>query len=107
MRIILNKDPGSSQSILKGSPVSKFNSALDLSQLRPSDSCVVVSVDSTHPSCRRLIELGFVEGEKIQVMHVAPISKDPMVLVVGDIRLALRRDEAAAVKVSRINIPKG
>jgi Fe2+ transport system protein FeoA len=77
-----------------------------LSQMEPGENGVVCDVDAGHPSSRRLVELGFVKGERVEVRHVAPVSRDPMVIVVGELRLALRRDEASAVFVDGVQETK-
>jgi len=45
----------------------------------------------------RLLEMGFVEGEEVEVLHLGPVGKDPMAVRVGDAVVALRRHEAQAV----------
>ncbi len=49
---------------------------------------------------RRLLEIGFVEGAAIEILHEGFIGRDPIALRVDDMRVALRRQEAAAVLVS-------
>jgi ferrous iron transport protein A len=48
---------------------------------------------------RRLLELGFVEGATIQLLHQGVIGKDPMALKVDDMRVALRRREARGLTI--------
>ena len=48
---------------------------------------------------RRLLEMGFVEGAKIEVLHEGLFFRDPIAVRVDDMRVALRRREAAAVTV--------
>ena len=48
---------------------------------------------------RRLLEMGFVEGAAIEVLHEGAFGRDPIALRVDDMRVALRRREAAAVLV--------
>ncbi len=49
---------------------------------------------------RRLLELGFVEGAQVEVLHEGLFSRDPMAVRLDDARVALRRREAAAVEVA-------
>lgn len=49
---------------------------------------------------RRLIEMGFVEGAHIEVLHEGFPKRDPIAVKVGDHVVALRRAEADAVIVS-------
>ena len=48
---------------------------------------------------RRLLEFGFVEGARVEVLHEGLFGRDPIAMRVDDMRVALRRREAAAVLV--------
>ena len=48
---------------------------------------------------RRLLEIGFVEGARLRVLHEGPFRRDPMAVMVDDTRIALRRREAADILV--------
>jgi ferrous iron transport protein A len=48
---------------------------------------------------RRLLEMGFVEGARIEVLHEGFIGRDPIAVQLDDMRIALRRREAADVMV--------
>jgi ferrous iron transport protein A len=48
---------------------------------------------------RRLLEMGFVEGARIKVLHEGFIGRDPIAVELDDMRVALRRREAADVIV--------
>jgi ferrous iron transport protein A len=50
---------------------------------------------------RRLLELGFVEGASIELLHEGVIGRDPIAVRIDDMRVALRRREAASVLVRR------
>jgi ferrous iron transport protein A len=49
---------------------------------------------------RRLLELGFVEGAQVEVLHEGPVGRDPIAVRVNNTTIALRRREAMAVLVS-------
>ncbi len=49
---------------------------------------------------RRLLELGFVEGAVVEVLHEGLFGRDPMAVRLDDMRVALRRREASAVEVA-------
>ena len=53
-----------------------------------------VSVDELH---RRLLEFGFVEGARIEVLHEGAIWRDPIAVRLDDMRIGLRRRDAADV----------
>ena len=48
---------------------------------------------------RRLLELGFVEGAEVEVLHEGPLGGDPIAVRVNDNTIALRRREAMAIFV--------
>jgi len=48
---------------------------------------------------RRLIELGFVEGASVEILHEGAIGHDPIAVRVDSATVALRRREAMAILV--------
>ena len=79
-----------------------------LSQVKPGDRGTIIEVRADHASEhgvdvheleRRLLEFGFVEGAVIEVLHEGLIGQDPIALRVDDMRVALRRRDAADVWV--------
>jgi ferrous iron transport protein A len=46
---------------------------------------------------RRLLEFGFVEGARIEVIHEGAFRHDPIAVKLDDMRVALRRRDAAEV----------
>jgi len=48
---------------------------------------------------RRLIEMGFLEGAAVEVLHEGAIGKDPIAVRIDGHTFALRRREAMAVLV--------
>jgi len=49
---------------------------------------------------RRLIELGFVEGASVELLHQGLFGGDPIAVRVADTTIALRRREAMAILVT-------
>jgi Fe2+ transport system protein FeoA len=81
-----------------------------LSVLTPGATASVVSVGSggdSHftPIERRLIELGFVHGEHIEIIAQAMPGGDPFVVRVGTSTFALRRREVESVWVEPASVP--
>ena len=81
-----------------------------LSVLSPGATASVVSVDagneaSFSPIERRLIELGFVHGEHIEVIAQSMLGGDPFVVRVGTSTFALRRREVESVWVEPSSAP--
>ncbi len=84
-----------------------------LSLARRGDRGVVVQVGDHSPSDeaageleRRLLELGFVEGAQVELLHEGLFGRDPIAIKVDDMRVALRRHEAASLTV-RFEPPSG
>jgi ferrous iron transport protein A len=48
---------------------------------------------------RRLLEIGFVEGARVEVLHEGFIGRDPIAVRLDDMRVALRRREAQGVLI--------
>lgn len=75
---------------------------MKLSDLPRRVAAIVDAVEDVHPNdgvARRLRELGFVGGERVEVMAAGPIAAEPLLVQVGFTRFALRRVEAARVRV--------
>jgi ferrous iron transport protein A len=46
---------------------------------------------------RRLLEMGFIEGARVEVLHEGFIGRDPIAVKLDDMRVALRRREARGI----------
>jgi ferrous iron transport protein A len=66
----------------------------DLSRLQ-----IGLATDFTDELERRLLEIGFVEGALVEVLHEGFIGGDPIAIRVDDMSVALRRREANVVMV--------
>ena len=83
-----------------------MSDTLKLSHARKGDRGVIVRVGD-HASSdehaleleRRLLELGFVEGAQVELLHEGLFGRDPIAMKVDDMRVALRRHEAASLTV--------
>ena len=77
---------------------------ISLSALHPGATGVVVSVGSTARAVsaleRRLLELGFVSGERLEVLTEARPGRDPFIVRIGATTLALRRRDVESVWVT-------
>jgi ferrous iron transport protein A len=49
---------------------------------------------------QRLLELGFVEGASIEILHEGPVGRDPIAVRVNNTTIALRRREAMAILIA-------
>ena len=48
----------------------------------------------------RLIELGFVEGSNVEILHEGIVGRDPIAVRVENVTIAVRRREAMAIIVA-------
>lgn len=71
----------------------------DLPRRHPSIVESVAAHGESDAIARRLGELGFVAGEPVEVVARGPFGADPILVQVGYTRFALRRSEAARVRV--------
>ncbi len=51
---------------------------------------------------RRLIELGFIEGARVKIMHQGLFGRDPIAVRIHHSTVALRREEAHAICVEAL-----
>ena len=75
---------------------------MHLSELPKRQPAVVEAVEDRGPNdpvARRLRELGFVYGEAVEVVAAGPLGAEPLLVQVGFTRFALRRVEAARVRL--------
>ena len=74
-----------------------------LSDLRPGVAATIVAVGSAVEGVSqmelRLLELGFIAGERVEVVAEARPGRDPFVVRVGGSQFALRRCEAQNIWV--------
>jgi Fe2+ transport system protein FeoA len=59
----------------------------------------ITGLDGDDPLTQRLLEMGLIEGEEVEVVGIAPLG-DPIEVRLRDYRLSLRRREAARVHVA-------
>ena len=52
----------------------------------------------------RLIEIGFVEGARVEILHEGAFGRDPIAVRVNDSTIALRRREAMAIHVRSLDL---
>jgi ferrous iron transport protein A len=75
---------------------------MTLTELARRTPAIVDGVEERAPNdpiARRLRELGFVAGEQVVVVAEGPFGAEPLLVQVGFTRFALRRAEAARVRL--------
>ena len=70
-----------------------------LDQLHVGQRATVAAIRGDGTLLQRLLEMGLLEGEEIEVIGFAPLG-DPLEIRLRDYRLSLRRAEAARVEVT-------
>ena len=73
--------------------------ARNLMELKPGESGILDRLDLPEDDARRLMELGFVPGEKIRMLKRGMPGGEPLAIKVGSSTFALRRFEAALVSI--------
>lgn len=81
-----------------------FESTQPLGQMQPGSSgCIVAVIGDDHEIERGLLEMGFVEGAQIEVLHHGWLRRDPLAVRINHtMTVALRCREANAVLVGPI-----
>ncbi len=74
---------------------------MTLLKLEQGQTSKLVSIDSSLAGYDRLMELGFTVGEDITVVRKAPLG-GPIQVIISDTSYAIRRSEAACIKVTPI-----
>jgi ferrous iron transport protein A len=69
-----------------------------LDQMKLGQRARVAAVKGSDAIVQRLLEMGLLEGEDIEVIGFAPLG-DPLEIRLRDYRLSLRRSEAARIQV--------
>ena len=89
--------------VLRTVPIFRVGRALTLLvDLAPRMPAIVDAVEDrgdNDPVARRLRELGFVAGEEVRILAAGPFGAEPLLVQVGFTRFALRRAEAARVRL--------
>jgi ferrous iron transport protein A len=69
-----------------------------LDQLRVGQRARILSVAGADSLVQRLLEMGLLDGEELEIVGVAPMG-DPIEIRLRDYRLSLRRSEGARIQV--------
>ncbi len=77
------------------------NNYLSLADISTGEECVVIKVHGHGSFRNRIVEMGFVKGEKVMVIKNAPLH-DPIEYKLMDGHISLRRSEARLIEVVRV-----
>ncbi|KFN41068.1 FeoA family protein [Arenimonas oryziterrae] len=73
-----------------------------LSELAKGAAAVVEGVENVAAVdgiAKRLRDLGFVKGEPVRIVAQGPVGAEPLLVQIGYTRFALRRSEAARIRI--------
>ena len=70
-------------------------------RLKAGSRARIKSLDYTHSSCKKLLDMGITPGSVISVQKIAPFG-DPYILTVRNYQLAVRRKDLAAAEIDII-----
>ena len=76
---------------------------IPLDQLKLGTRARIAAIDWAtigESEARRLRHFGFDEGVSVEPLHLGPFGRDPLAVRVGRMTVAIRRNQARAVKVS-------
>jgi ferrous iron transport protein A len=82
---------------------------VDMGDLVPGDSAEITGFlpsEDRESFLHRLYEIGFLVGEKIQILNHAPLSRCPMSIKIKDATYAIRREDARLIQVKKIKSEK-
>ena len=72
-----------------------------MSDLKEGDAAEIIKLSGTGDFRKRLIEMGFRKGVRVDVIKYAPL-KDPMLIEIKDSQVSLRVEEAKSIIVKLI-----
>jgi ferrous iron transport protein A len=60
----------------------------------------ITQIDADDALTRKLLEMGVQEGMELRIVHTGPIRRDPLAIQINDRCVALRRRDAAHIRVT-------
>lgn len=69
------------------------------SDLNFGERGIIADVDATHPSCARILEIGFTPGQEIELVN-SSVFNDPLAFSIRGTLIAIRKHEANCIILS-------
>lgn len=69
------------------------------SELNFGESGIIADIDNSHPSCSRMLEIGFTPGQEIELINSSAF-KDPLAFSIRGTLIAIRKHEADCIILS-------
>lgn len=79
----------------------EYNSTLD--KMRVGDTVEIIKINSNGDIRFRLLDMGLVRGEKMEILRFAPLG-DPIEVKIKGFHLSLRLEEAKSIKVKLYSV---
>lgn len=70
-------------------------------ELKYGEKAIIQDIDNSHPSSRRIMEVGFTPGQEIELVNIA-LFKDPMAFAIRGSLIAVRKKEAACILIDHV-----
>ncbi len=67
-------------------------------ELKFGEKGIIDNIDGSHPSSRRILEVGFTPGQEIQLINTSAFN-DPVAFIVRGSIIAIRKEEATCIKI--------
>ena len=67
-------------------------------ELKYGEKGIINDIDGSHPSSRRILEVGFTPGQEIQLLNTS-VFNDPLAFSVRGTIIAIRKDEAGCIRL--------
>ncbi len=67
-------------------------------ELKFGETGIIHEIDKSHPSSRRILEVGFTPGQEIELLNTS-IFNDPIAFSVRGSIIAVRKSEANCIKI--------
>ena len=67
-------------------------------ELKYGEKGMIDFIDESHPSARRILEVGFTPGQEIQLISKSVFS-DPLAYSIRGTLIAIRKSEAECIKI--------
>lgn len=74
---------------------------MSLSSLHEGDTGTIISVDNCGELKRRLMDLGFIEGTRVQCLYRSPAGNPVAYMIRGTV-IALRKDDSARIIIGSV-----
>lgn len=73
---------------------------MQLSELPRGKRAHIETIEADDALTRKLLEMGLQEGMELRIVHTGPIGRDPLAIEINDRCVALRRRDAAHIRVT-------